>query len=86
MGYEKAKSDKFLEAVKLFEKAKEREVLFISLEKFNSRATLFQKKNSLFSLLSLEPLKNINIKKKEMEKLGHRVGSRVLASSEQLLM
>lgn len=86
MGYEKAKSDKFLEAVKLFEKAKEREVLFISLEKFNSRATLFQKKNSLFSLLSLEPLKNIHIKKKEMEKLGHRVGSRVLASSEQLLM
>lgn len=86
MGYEKAKSDKFLEAVKLFEKAKEREVLFTSLEKFNSRATLFQKKNSLFSLLSLEPLKNINIKKKEMEKLGHRVGSRVLASSEQLLM
>jgi hypothetical protein len=63
-------------------------VLFTSLDKFNQRATLLQENKTLFSVLSLDPIKNvkINIKKNETEKLGHRAGSRVLASSEQLLM
>ncbi len=88
MGYQNEKDENFLEAVKLFEEAKQKEVLFTSLDKFNSRATLLQEKGCLFSVLSLDPIKNvnINIKKNETEKLGHCAGSRVLASSEQLLM
>ena len=86
LGYKNEKDEKFLEAVKKIEQ--EKEVLFISLDKFNQRATLLQENKSLFSVLSLDSIKNvnINIKKNETEKLGYRVGSRVLASSEQLLM
>jgi hypothetical protein len=86
LGFKDEKDEKFFEAVKLFKEAKQKEILFTSLDKFNQRATLLQERNSLFSVLSLQPIQNINIKKNETKKLGHRAGSRVLASSEQLLM
>lgn len=75
---------KFLEAVKLFEQAKEKEILFTSLDKFNKNATLLQERKNLFSVLSLQPI--IDLKQNESYKLGHKAGSRILVSSEQLLI
>jgi hypothetical protein len=88
LGCKDEKDEKFLELVELFQEAKQKEILFTSLDNLNSRATQLQARGGLFSVLSLDSIKNVNIKvkKNETEKLEHRAGSRVLASSEQLLM